>query len=84
MSRTKQPCGCNPQHNGDGNWFLEWCPLHANAPALVEALQNLLELTTQICNAPGGYAFAQKLPEWWDGEQLERAKQALAHAEGRT
>jgi len=44
MNRIKRDCGCETQHNGDGNWFIEFCPLHATAPELLEACKEALQI----------------------------------------
>ena len=37
MSHVKRNCGCETRHNGDGNWFIEFCQLHVAAPELLKA-----------------------------------------------
>ena len=70
MNHIKRDCGCETQHNGDGQWFIEFCPLHAAAQELLEALE--------VVNA---WFWSEPLDTTkWPAEQINAA---ITHAEGK-
>lgn len=80
MSHTKQPCGCTSQHNGDGAWFIEWCPLHRAAPALKEALSRCIPWMGKLIANEGHLKAVRPQAAI---EALKLAEEAYATAKGR-
>lgn len=77
MEYAKGKCGCKVVSAFLVGNTVEYCPLHKAAPALYEALKQIVLEGTQCCNNPD-----RPIREIYNIDMVDRvARQALAKAE---
>ena len=75
-----EPCGCSVQRDAAGYMFPALCPLHAAAPALLEALEGIVKVNTRI-QEPSTF---ENVDDWIvvSRDAFDKARAAIAQAKG--